>query len=131
MTFWIEFLARITLLGRLADKAPTPIDQVADGTVVRIVGRVVHVIPLVVDDGTGRAVVDLDPSIGDQAWLHDGKLELGEQVTVLGPAMIERDLTALCERGYRDESPGCVRMTGTRRIPLCLTDDLAGVARRA
>jgi hypothetical protein len=83
-----------------------PIAQVVAGALVRIVGTVTRMVPFTVEDGTGRAVLDLDARVHARSQ----PMRLGTRISVLGTAV------------SRDDDCPCVALAGTAHAPMAITD---------
>jgi len=56
--------------------------------------------------------------------LREAVIELDERIAVVGAGVREPDPSAMPASGlYRDEAPTLLRLTGSRRFPLVITDD--------
>jgi hypothetical protein len=124
---------RAELVERLAKHPITAIVCVAPGAVLRVAGTVSHLDPLTIDDGNGLAVLDLDEHA--ERWLFRGRFELGQHLTALGT--VRREPEAEASGGpfeasggpFRDQPRARVRLVGTARHALVITDELDLVTR--
>jgi hypothetical protein len=60
---------------------------------------------------------------GGEVFCREAILEADEAITVVGAAIREPDPDAPRGEGYRDAAPTRLRMTGSKRFPLLVSDD--------
>lgn len=97
-------------------------------------GRITE--PLVLTDGTGRALLDLNETeidvaasvrighLDGGARFREYALEVGAEIAVVGHGVREPDPDAVADvTGYREGPPTRLRLGGTQAAPCFLTDD--------